>query len=52
MLMRTDPFREFDRLTNRLFERETPWMPVDAFRHGNVFTLQFDIPGSTPTRST
>ena len=48
MLIRTDPFREFDRLTNRLFERETPWMPVDTFRHGDVFTLQFDIPGVDP----
>ena len=48
MLLRTDPFREFDRMTNRLFEGEGPWMPVDAFRHGDVFTLQFDIPGVDP----
>jgi HSP20 family protein len=49
MLLRTDPFREFDRLTNRLFQGEAPWMPVDAYRHGDVFTLQFDIPGVDPT---
>ena len=48
MLLRTDPFRDFDRLTNRLFEGEGPWMPVDGFRHGDVFTLQFDIPGVDP----
>jgi HSP20 family protein len=49
MLLRSDPFREFDRLTSRLFDGgETPWMPVDAFRHGDVFTLQFDIPGVDP----
>jgi HSP20 family protein len=49
MLLRTDPFREFDRLTNRMFQGETPWMPVDAYRHGDVFTLQFDIPGVDPS---
>jgi HSP20 family protein len=47
MLLRTDPFRDFDRLTSRFFESE-PWMPVDAYRHGDVFTLQFDIPGVDP----
>jgi HSP20 family protein len=46
MLLRTDPFRDFERrFTNRLFEGEGPWMPVDAYRHGDVFTLQFDLPG-------
>jgi HSP20 family protein len=48
MLLRTDPFRDFDRLTSRLFDNEGPWMPVDAFRHGDVFTMQFDIPGVDP----
>ena len=48
MLLRTDPFREFDRLTNRVFQGDSPWMPVDAYRHGDVFTLQFDIPGVDP----
>jgi HSP20 family protein len=48
MLLRTDPFRDFDRLTSRLFEGEAPWMPLDAYRHGDVFTLQFDIPGVDP----
>jgi HSP20 family protein len=49
MLLRTDPFREFDRLTNRVFEGDSPWMPVDAYRHGDVFTLQFDLPGVDPS---
>jgi HSP20 family protein len=49
MLLRSDPFREFDRLTSRFFEGgNEPWMPLDAFRHGDVFTLQFDIPGVDP----
>jgi HSP20 family protein len=49
MLLRTDPFRDFDRLANRVFEGDSPWMPVDAFRHGDVFTLQFDLPGVDPS---
>jgi len=49
MLLRTDPFREFDRLANRVLEGDSPWMPVDAFRHGDVFTLQFDLPGADPS---
>jgi HSP20 family protein len=49
MLLRTDPFREFDRLTSRVFEGDAPWMPVDAYRHGDVFTLQFDLPGVDPS---
>ena len=48
MLLRTDPFRDFDRLASRLFENNEPWMPLDAYRHGDVFTLQFDIPGVDP----
>jgi HSP20 family protein len=49
MLLRTDPFREFDRLTSRFFDNgDNAWMPVDAYRHGDVFTLQFDLPGVDP----
>ena len=49
MLMRTDPFREFDRLTRRFFEpgtwsRPTP-MPLDAYRAGDEFVVSFDLPG-------
>jgi HSP20 family protein len=49
MLMRTDPFREFDRLARRFFEPGT-WsrpapMPMDAYRSGDEFVVAFDLPG-------
>jgi HSP20 family protein len=52
MLMRTDPFREFDRLSRRLFEPGT-WsrpapMPMDAYRTGDEFVVAFDLPGVSP----
>ena len=52
MLMRVDPFREFDRLTRRFFEpgtwsRPTP-MPMDAYRSGDEFVVAFDLPGVAP----
>lgn len=50
MLLRTDPFRELDRLTQQ------PWgtagtlarpavMPMDAWREGDTFHVEFDLPG-------
>ena len=52
MLMRTDPFREFDRLTRRFFEPGT-WsrpapMPMDAYRVGDEFVVALDLPGVSP----
>jgi HSP20 family protein len=54
MLMRTDPFRELDRLTQQLLGN-TPgtWsrptaMPMDAYRDGDQFVVSFDLPGVTP----
>jgi HSP20 family protein len=50
MLMRTDPFRELDRMTQELFgtpARPSP-MPIDAFRRGDEFVVQLDLPGVTP----
>ncbi|ADB31005.1 heat shock protein Hsp20 [Kribbella flavida DSM 17836] len=51
MLMRTDPFREFDRLAQQVagatagtWSRPNP-MPMDAYRHGEEFVLLFDLPG-------
>jgi HSP20 family protein len=47
MLMRTDPFREFDRLTQQLFnasQRPTA-MPIDAYRKDDWFYVHFDLPG-------
>ena len=49
MLMRTDPFRDMDRLAQQLWgwnDRSRPAsMPIDAYRHGDNFVVQFDIPG-------
>jgi HSP20 family protein len=50
MLMRTDPFRELDRLTSQVLG--TPGrpaaMPIDAYRHGDVFVVELDVPGVDP----
>jgi HSP20 family protein len=47
MLMRTDPFRDLDRLAQQL--AGTPSrpaaMPLDAFRDGDNFVVLFDLPG-------
>ncbi|HEY0637565.1 MAG TPA: Hsp20/alpha crystallin family protein [Pseudonocardiaceae bacterium] len=50
MLMRTDPFRELDRLTQQVFgtwSRPTA-MPMDAYRSGDEFVVAFDLPGVEP----
>ncbi|MCP9997559.1 Hsp20/alpha crystallin family protein [Streptomyces werraensis] len=50
MLMRTDPFAEFDRLTRQAFgpAARTSAMPMDAYRAGDDFIVHFDIPGIDP----
>jgi HSP20 family protein len=49
MLMRFDPFREVDRLTEAMLERASvPRMPMDAYRHGDKFLIHFDLPGTDP----
>ena len=47
MLMRTDPFRELDQLTERVFgTRARPAaVPIDAHRRGDEFVVEFDLPG-------
>jgi HSP20 family protein len=47
MLMRTDPFRELDRLTQQVFgtSARPAFMPMDAWRDGEKFHLEFDLPG-------
>ena len=46
MLMRFEPFREFDRITEELLnERRARQIPVDAYRRGNDFKVAFDLPG-------
>ncbi len=49
MLMRFDPFREFDELAAQLFDgRRTRAMPLDAYRIGDVFHVDLDLPGVKP----
>jgi HSP20 family protein len=53
MLMRTDPFRELDRLTQQVLG--TPGtlarpsaMPMDAWREDHEFIVELDLPGVDP----
>lgn len=50
MLMRTDPFRELDRLTQQVFgtAARPAAMPMDAFREGDTFVVELDLPGVAP----
>jgi HSP20 family protein len=54
MLLRTDPFRELDRLTQQVFGSTSgTWsrpaaMPMDAYRAGDEFVVAFDLPGVSP----
>lgn len=51
MLMRTDPFRDLDRLAQQAFgtpSRPAP-MPIDAYRLGEEFVVEFDLPGIDPS---
>jgi HSP20 family protein len=53
MLMRTDPFRELDRLTQQVFGTDGTLarpsvMPMDAWRDGDTFHVEFDLPGVNP----
>jgi len=53
MLMRTDPFRDLDRFaqqvlgTNGTLARPSV-MPMDAWREGDTFHVEFDLPGVDP----
>jgi HSP20 family protein len=55
MLLRsTDPFRDFDRLTQQLLgsgwgtTNRPAVMPMDAWREGDRFIIEFDLPGVNP----
>jgi HSP20 family protein len=53
MLMRTDPFRDLDRLTQQVLGTNGTLarpsvMPMDAWRDGDTFHVEFDLPGVTP----
>jgi HSP20 family protein len=47
MLMRTDPFRELDRFAQQVLgtAARPAAMPMDAWREGDVFFVEFDLPG-------
>lgn len=49
-LMRTDPFRELDRLTQQVFGTmaRPASMPMDAYRDKDEFVVEFDLPGVDP----
>ncbi|MER6443453.1 Hsp20/alpha crystallin family protein [Streptomyces sp. NPDC001185] len=52
MLMRTDPFRELDRIAQHLMGPGT-WsrpsaMPMDAYRDGDQYVIALDLPGIDP----
>jgi len=47
MLMRTDPFRELDRLAQQALGTPSrpAAMPIDAYRRGDEFIVELDLPG-------
>ncbi|WP_335987403.1 Hsp20/alpha crystallin family protein [Glycomyces sp. MUSA5-2] len=47
MLMRTDPFRELDRLAQQFLSRNDSqlMMPMDAWKEEHSFTVELDLPG-------
>jgi HSP20 family protein len=53
MLMRTDPFRELDRIAQAFTPATGTWsrpaaMPMDAYRQNDEFVVAFDLPGVHP----
>ncbi|BFV58349.1 Hsp20/alpha crystallin family protein [Kitasatospora sp. CMC57] len=53
MLMRTDPFRDLDRLSQQFLAATGTWsrpasMPLDAYRTGDHYVICFDLPGVDP----
>jgi HSP20 family protein len=49
MLMRFDPFNEFDRVFQQAWgSARQAQMPMDAFRHGDSFVVHLDLPGVDP----
>ncbi len=47
MLVRTDPFRDFDRIAQQIWgtTARPAAMPMDAWRDGEQIVVQFDLPG-------
>jgi HSP20 family protein len=51
MLLRTDPFRDLDRVANQVLgtPARPAAMPLDAFRLGEEFVVELDLPGVDPS---
>lgn len=50
MLMRFDPFRELDQVAQQLTRTTSrTGVPMDAYRHGDQFFVQLDLPGVDPS---
>ena len=52
MLMRWDPFRELDRLSEQAWSglrSRQAVMPMDAYRRAEHFVVHFDLPGIDPS---
>ncbi|HXY43238.1 MAG TPA: Hsp20/alpha crystallin family protein [Acidimicrobiales bacterium] len=52
LLVRSEPFRDIDRVIQQMLgdpsrRPSAMAMPMDAYRKGDVFLLQFDLPGVT-----
>ena len=47
MLMRFDPFREMDRMTQPMWNARTS-VPLDVYRKGDKFIVRVDLPGIDP----
>nr|WP_276584649.1 HSP20 family small heat-shock protein [Brevibacterium permense] len=53
IMMRTDPFREVERLSREIFgatgtTARPVMMPMDAWRDGDTFRVELDLPGINP----
>ena len=49
MLMRFDPFSDFDRLSRQVWGSvRSNYMPADGYRQGDRFYLHIDLPGVDP----
>lgn len=50
VLIRTDPFRDLDRFAQQVFgtAARPAVMPMDAWRDGEQFIVEFDLPGVDP----
>ena len=49
MLMRFEPFRDLDRVTEEMLSERRPRpVPVDAYLRGDELKVEFDLPGADP----